>query len=49
LRVAGIHLDARGHGESDWSDTGDYHLVSFAGDRNDAFTAAIIDFVESKQ
>ena len=27
-----ITLDARGHGESDWSDTGDYRLVSFAED-----------------
>jgi len=27
-----LTLDARGHGESDWSDTGDYRLVSFADD-----------------
>ena len=27
-----LTLDARGHGESDWSDAGDYRLVSFAED-----------------
>ena len=27
-----ITLDARGHGESDWADDGDYRLVSFATD-----------------
>jgi peroxiredoxin len=27
-----ITLDARGHGESDWSDEGDYRLSSFASD-----------------
>jgi pimeloyl-ACP methyl ester carboxylesterase len=27
-----LTLDARGHGESDWSETGDYRLVSFAED-----------------
>ncbi len=29
---AAITLDARGHGESDWSEVGDYQLSSFAGD-----------------
>lgn len=27
-----VTVDLRGHGESDWSDTGDYRVVSFAGD-----------------
>jgi peroxiredoxin len=27
-----LTLDARGHGESDWSDAGDYRLASFADD-----------------
>jgi pimeloyl-ACP methyl ester carboxylesterase len=27
-----ITVDFRGHGESDWSDEGDYRVVSFAGD-----------------
>jgi peroxiredoxin len=27
-----ITVDLRGHGESDWSDEGDYRVVSFAGD-----------------
>jgi pimeloyl-ACP methyl ester carboxylesterase len=27
-----ITVDFRGHGESDWSDDGDYRVVSFAGD-----------------
>jgi peroxiredoxin len=27
-----VTVDSRGHGESDWSDDGDYRLVSFAGD-----------------
>ena len=27
-----VTLDLRGHGESDWSDEGDYRVVSFAGD-----------------
>jgi peroxiredoxin len=27
-----LTLDARGHGESDWSEPGDYRLSSFAGD-----------------
>jgi len=27
-----LTLDARGHGESDWADDGDYRLVSFADD-----------------
>jgi pimeloyl-ACP methyl ester carboxylesterase len=27
-----VTVDSRGHGESDWSEGGDYRLVSFAGD-----------------
>ncbi|OBI53485.1 peroxidase [Mycobacterium kyorinense] len=27
-----VTVDLRGHGESDWSDDGDYRVVSFAGD-----------------
>ncbi|KKC02230.1 peroxidase [Mycobacterium nebraskense] len=27
-----VTVDMRGHGESDWSDEGDYRVVSFAGD-----------------
>ncbi len=27
-----VTVDLRGHGESDWSDEGDYRVVSFAGD-----------------
>jgi pimeloyl-ACP methyl ester carboxylesterase len=27
-----VTVDLRGHGESDWSDDGDYRLISFAGD-----------------
>jgi pimeloyl-ACP methyl ester carboxylesterase len=27
-----VTVDSRGHGESDWSEDGDYRLVSFAGD-----------------
>ena len=27
-----VTVDFRGHGESDWSEDGDYRLVSFAGD-----------------
>src|ERR1700758_2673868 len=27
-----ITVDLRGHGESDWSNEGDYRVVSFAGD-----------------
>lgn len=27
-----VTIDFRGHGESDWSDEGDYRVVSFAGD-----------------
>ncbi|HVJ97755.1 MAG TPA: alpha/beta fold hydrolase, partial [Acidimicrobiia bacterium] len=27
-----LTLDARGHGDSDWSENGDYRLVSFADD-----------------
>jgi pimeloyl-ACP methyl ester carboxylesterase len=27
-----VTIDSRGHGESDWSEEGDYRLISFAGD-----------------
>jgi peroxiredoxin len=34
-----ITVDLRGHGESDWSDDGDYRVVSFAGDIEEVLRA----------
>ena len=45
-----VALDARGHGDSDWAEDGDYkaeagHMV--AGDDNDVFATQVVDFLRS--